>query len=137
MVVITGKNSKSIFVNENEFINGDIRFSKELSDKPDNHNKHSGKLLSYSKSGIMANPHHRKKHKEHLRQFQNRVAGSTGESKAKAKASSVFAVGGAVVGMAIFYFATQGDFIWALGGGVLGAGIGFLIGKNIDRAAKK
>jgi hypothetical protein len=45
----------------------------------------------------MARPHHRKGHKEHLKQFQNRTAGSTGESKAKAKASSVFAVGGAIV----------------------------------------
>ena len=85
----------------------------------------------------MARPHHRKGHKEHLKQFQNRTAGSTGESKAKAKASSVFAVGGAVVGFAIFYFATQGDFVWAFGGAVAGLVIGFLIGKNIDRAAKK
>jgi hypothetical protein len=85
----------------------------------------------------MARPHHRKGHKEHLKQFQNRTAGSTGESKAKAKASSVFAVGGAVVGFAIFYFATQGDFVWAFGGAVAGLAIGFLIGKNIDRAAKK
>ncbi|HEU4861092.1 MAG TPA: hypothetical protein VFT15_14695 [Chitinophagaceae bacterium] len=85
----------------------------------------------------MANPHHRKKHKEHLRQFQQRAASNTGESKARAKASSVFAVGGAVTGMAILYFATQGDFIWALGGGVVGTAVGYLIGKNIDRAAKK
>ena len=85
----------------------------------------------------MAKPHHRKGHKEHLKQFQNRVAGSTGESKVKSKASSVFAVGGAIVGGAILYFATQGDFLWAIGGGVLGAAAGYLIGKNIDRAAKK
>ena len=85
----------------------------------------------------MANPHHRKKHKAHLKQFQNRAASTTGESKAKAKASSVFAVGGAVVGLAILYFATQGDLVWALGGGVVGAAVGYLIGKNIDRAAKK
>ena len=85
----------------------------------------------------MARPHHRKGHKEHLKQFQNRTAGSTGESKAKAKASSVFAVGGAIAGLAILYFATQGDFVWALGGAVVGAAVGYLIGKNIDRAAKK
>ena len=85
----------------------------------------------------MANPHHRKKHKEHLKQFQNRAASTTGESKAKTKASSVFAVGGAITGLAILYFATQGDIIWALGGTVVGAAIGYLIGKNIDRAAKK
>jgi len=85
----------------------------------------------------MANPHHRKKHKAHLKQFQQRAVSGTGESKAKAKASSVFAVGGAVVGLAILYFATQGDFVWALVGGVVGALVGYLIGKNIDRAAKK
>ena len=85
----------------------------------------------------MARPHHRKGHKEHLKQFQNRTAGNTGESKEKAKASSVFAVGGAIAGLAILYFATQGDFVWALGGGVVGAGLGYLIGKNLDRSSKK
>ena len=85
----------------------------------------------------MARPHHRKGHKEHLKQFQNRAAGNTGESKAKAKASSVFAVGGAIVGMALLYFATQGDFVWALGGGLAGGLIGYLIGRGIDKAPKK
>ena len=85
----------------------------------------------------MARPHHRKGHKEHLKQFQNRAGGTTGESKAKAKASSVFAVGGAIVGLAVVYFATQGDFIWALGGTVIGAAIGYLVGKNIEKAGKK
>ena len=85
----------------------------------------------------MARPHHRKGHKEHLKQFQNRTTGSTGESKARAKASSVFAVGGAIAGLAIIYFATQGDFVWALGGAVVGAALGYLIGKNFDRVAKK
>lgn len=85
----------------------------------------------------MANPHHRKKHKAHLKQFQNRIASQTGESKEKAKASSVFAIGGAVVGMAILYFATQGDFVWAIGGALVGAAVGYLVGRNIDRAARK
>lgn len=85
----------------------------------------------------MANPHHRKKHKEHLRQFQQRTAAQTGESKEKASASTVFAVTGAVVGIAVLYFATQGNFIWAIGGGVLGGLIGYLIGKGVDKAPKK
>ena len=85
----------------------------------------------------MANPHHRKKHKEHLKQFQNRIASQTGESKQKAKGSSVFALGGFIAGLAIFYFATQGDFVWAAVGAVIGGAVGYLIGKNIDRAAKK
>lgn len=85
----------------------------------------------------MARPHHRKKHREHLRQFQQRAASKTGESKEKAKASTVFAVTGAVVGIAVLYFATQGNFIWAIGGGVVGALVGYLIGKSVDKAPKK
>jgi hypothetical protein len=77
-----------------------------------------------------------KGHKEHLKQFQNRAAGSTGESKAKAKASSVFAVGGAIVGLAVLYFATQGDFVWAIGGGVAGGSSWLFDGKGVDRAPK-
>ena len=85
----------------------------------------------------MANPHHRKKHKEHLKQFQNRVASQTGEPKAKAKASSVFGIGTAVAGLAVFYFATQGDFVWAAAGAIIGGVIGYLIGKSVDKAPKK
>lgn len=85
----------------------------------------------------MANPHHRKKHKSHLRQFQQRAASQTGESKEKTSASTVFAVTGAVVGIAVLYFATQGNFIWAIGGGIIGGVVGYLIGKNVDKAPKK
>lgn len=85
----------------------------------------------------MANPHHRKKHKGHLKQFKQRAASHTGESKEKAKASTLFGIAGAVVGIAILYFATQGDFIWAAGGGILGGIVGFMIGKGVDRQPKK
>jgi hypothetical protein len=86
---------------------------------------------------VMAKPHHRKGHKEHLKQFQNRTAGNTGESKAKARASSVFAIGGAVVGLIVLYLATQGDFLWAAAGGLVGGLIGYSVGKNIDKAPKR
>ena len=85
----------------------------------------------------MANPHHRKKHKSHLQQFQRRAKSHTGESKEKAKASTVFAIAGAVVGIAVLYFATQGDIVWALGGALVGGLIGYLIGKSVDKAPKK
>ena len=85
----------------------------------------------------MANPHHRKKHKAHLKQFQKRATISTVESKEKASASTVFGITGAVVGIAVFYFATQGDLIWALGGAAIGGLIGYLIGKSWDRKPKK
>lgn len=85
----------------------------------------------------MANPHHRKKHKAHLKQFQKRAAITTGESKEKAKASTVFAITGAVVGIGVLYFATQGDLIWALGGGVVGGAVGYLMGRSVDKSPKK
>ena len=85
----------------------------------------------------MANPHHRKKHKGHLKQFQQRAASHTGESKEKASAGTVFAIAGAVVGIAVLYFATQGNLVWALGGGLVGGLIGFLIGRSVDKAPKK
>jgi uncharacterized protein YcfJ len=83
----------------------------------------------------MARPHHRKKHKEHLRQFQHR--GDINTTDAKGKGSNVFAIVGGVVGMAILYFATQGDIIWGLGGAVAGGFVGYLLGKSIDKSAKK
>ena len=82
----------------------------------------------------MANPHHRKKHKEHLRQFQkNRI--ST-ETTAKGKAANIFALVGGVIGLAIAYFAS-GNIIWAVIGALAGGFIGYLTGKNIDNAGNK
>jgi uncharacterized protein YcfJ len=82
----------------------------------------------------MANPHHRKKHKEHLRQFQKNRIGST--STVKGKASNIFAVVGAVMGLAIAYFAS-GNLIWVAVGAVAGGLAGYFTGKNIDNAGKK
>lgn len=86
------------------------------------------------KNKFMANPHHRKKHKEHLRQFQHR--GDMQTEKAKGSGTTVFAIVGATAGLAILYFATQGNFLWAIAGAVVGGGIGYLIGKNIDKGSK-
>lgn len=83
----------------------------------------------------MARPHHRKKHKAHLRQFQHKSDINTID--AKGKGSTTIAVVGAVVGLAIFYFATQGDFIWAIIGGAIGAAGGYFIGRGLDKPAKK
>jgi hypothetical protein len=94
-------------------------------------------IISKFQIKIMANPHHRKKHKSHLKQFQNRVAGNTDIPKAKAKASSVFAIGGAIAGLIVFYLATQGNFMWAGIGAVIGGVVGYLVGKNIDKGGKK
>lgn len=83
----------------------------------------------------MANPHHRKKHKEHLRQYQqSQKSFSSGN---KAKGTSVFAIVGAVVGLAITYFATQGSLIWIIAGTLVGAGLGYIFGKSIDKSTEK
>lgn len=83
----------------------------------------------------MARPHHRKKHKAHLRQFQHKS--DIKDNVAKTKASTVFAIIGAVVGLAVFYFATQGNLIWGLVGTVIGAGAGYLLGNSLDHSGKK
>ena len=77
----------------------------------------------------MARSHHRTKHKEHLRQYKNKIAN---EGTAKSKASRVLAIGGAVFGLAVTYFATNGDVFWIAIALVVGAFIGYFIGRLID-----
>jgi 4-hydroxybenzoate polyprenyltransferase len=78
----------------------------------------------------MARPHHRKKHKEHLRQYQkNREPLAP---KIKSKATRVFAIVGAVIGLAVTYFISQGAPGWMIAGVAAGAGLGFLFGKSIE-----
>ena len=80
----------------------------------------------------MARSHHRKKHKEHLRQFKQK--GETTVSTPTSKASGVFAIVGAVIGLAISYFATQGSFVWISVGLVAGTAAGYLVGRKIDNS---
>ena len=80
----------------------------------------------------MARSHHRKNHKEHLKQFKHSHDTATSASKARTKASSVFTIAGALVGFAVSYFATQGSIIWVAVGLLTGAGIGYMIGKKVD-----
>ena len=79
----------------------------------------------------MARSHHRKKHKEHLRQFkhsQETVAGASGKSKTV----GIFTIIGAATGFAVGYFATQGVILWISIGILAGAAAGFYIGRRID-----
>jgi ABC-type dipeptide/oligopeptide/nickel transport system permease subunit len=83
----------------------------------------------------MARSHHRKKHKEHLRQYQkSRESYTTG---VKAKGTNIFAIAGAVIGLAIAYFAAQGNLVWIIVGVLAGGAAGYFIGKKIDTAAEK
>ncbi|MBL7762048.1 MAG: hypothetical protein JNL23_01355 [Chitinophagaceae bacterium] len=82
----------------------------------------------------MARSHHRKKHKEHLRQFKHTHEKST-SSTAKGKAVWVFTIGGAIVGLMITYFAAKGNIPWTLAGLLAGAILGFIAGKKLDKTA--
>ncbi|MEO7924603.1 MAG: hypothetical protein ABIR30_13060 [Chitinophagaceae bacterium] len=79
----------------------------------------------------MARSHHRKKHKEHLRQFRHsqETSASTG---GKGKSTGWFTAIGAALGFAVSYFATQGTIIWIAAGIIAGGIVGFYIGRNID-----
>lgn len=84
----------------------------------------------------MARSHHRKKHKEHLRQYQHTQEGVSVKAK-KAKVSGTIAVVGAILGIAIGYFATDGVLTWIAGGAVAGGLVGWLVGRYLDREAKR
>jgi uncharacterized protein YcfJ len=80
----------------------------------------------------MARSHHRKKHKEHLRQYQHSNEGGSAKSK-KAKVSGTFAIVGIVLGAAIGYFVTDGNPVWIAFGAVSGGLAGYLAGRYFDR----
>lgn len=82
----------------------------------------------------MANPHHRKKHKEHLKQFQQRQ--SNFSKDVKGSAANIFAIVGAVIGFAIAYFAS-GDLIWMVITALITGIAGYFTGKRIDNAGSK
>jgi len=83
----------------------------------------------------MARSHHRKKHKEHLRQFKH--SHDTTSPKIKSKASSVFTFIGMIIGLIISYFASNGIAIWTAIGALAGGLAGYFIGRGIDSEKKK
>lgn len=78
----------------------------------------------------MARSHHRKKHKEQLRQFKHKEG--TTWTTPKSKAANVFALMGAIVGLAVSYFSTDGALLWIAIGLVAGGSAGYLIGRKVD-----
>ena len=78
----------------------------------------------------MARSHHRKKHKEQLRQFKHKE--EEAYPKAKSKAANVFALVGAIIGLAVSYFASEGSITWIFIGLIAGGVAGYLIGRKID-----
>lgn len=78
----------------------------------------------------MARSHHRKKHKEHLREFKDRERAPS--PAAKTKAAIVFAIAGTILGLAITYFGTQSSITWMVIGSVAGAVVGYAVGRKVD-----
>lgn len=78
----------------------------------------------------MPTSRHRKKHKQ--QQHPTRV-----HTKRRGSAASVMAIAGAIVGLAVTYLASNANLIWVVIITILGAIIGFLIGKTLDKAAQK
>ncbi len=84
----------------------------------------------------MARSHHRKKHKEHLRQYQHNQEGGATSSK-KGKVSGTIAAVGIILGIAVGYFASDGNITWVGAGTVVGGIAGYLTGRYFDKEANK
>lgn len=84
----------------------------------------------------MARAHHRKKHKEQLRQFKQREE-NIGSPATRTRASWVFAIIGAITGLAITYFGTNGQTLWLAVGIAGGSLAGYFAGRSMDRDRSK
>ena len=83
----------------------------------------------------MARSHHRKKHKEHLRQYQHSHEAAT--STPKGKSVTVFIIMGAIIGLAISYFSSDRSVAWSIVGTLAGGTGGYFFGRNIDRQGRQ
>lgn len=84
----------------------------------------------------MARSHHRKKHKEHLKQYQH-AHESVSTAPPKGRTFQVFIVIGAVVGLSIAYFASDRSLLWSAVGTIVGGIAGYFLGKGIDKQNEK
>ena len=78
----------------------------------------------------MARSHHRKKHREHVKQFRQSHDTAT-SAGSNGKATTIVIVGG-LVGFAVAFFASGGVLLWMTLGLILGAAGGYFAGKKID-----
>ncbi len=77
----------------------------------------------------MARSHHRKKHKQHLRSYQQERGVS--QKSGRTKATGMFTLLGAATGFAIGFFAS-GSLLWLIIGAVAGGALGYWLGHRID-----
>lgn len=80
----------------------------------------------------MAKSHHRKKHKQHLRSYQQGQDITT--KPGRTKVTRMFTMLGAAAGFAIGYFASF-TLLWLIIGAIVGGAIGFWIGNKMDQPA--
>jgi hypothetical protein len=81
----------------------------------------------------MARSHHRKKHKQHVRQFKSTHDTNVSAASARNKVSGtwMFTIAGLILGGAVGYFAS-GAVLWIAAGALAGTATGYFIGKKID-----
>jgi ABC-type dipeptide/oligopeptide/nickel transport system permease subunit len=79
----------------------------------------------------MARSHHRKKHREHVKQFRQSHDTAT-SAGSNGKALTIVMIIGALTGFAVAFFASGGVLLWMTVGLVLGATGGYFAGKRID-----
>ena len=80
----------------------------------------------------MARSHHRKKHKTHLRQYQQTHEGGMARAK-KGNVIGTLIVIGVILGIAIGYFGSGGSVLWIAGLAVAGGLAGYITGRYLDR----
>lgn len=82
----------------------------------------------------MARSHHRKKHKQHVKQFKQSHDTGTAAAAAKTKVSGtwVFTIAGLALGLAVGFFAS-GTVLWIAVGAIAGTALGYYIGSRVDR----
>ena len=85
----------------------------------------------------MARSHHRKKHKSHVQHFRHSHDTNVTSVKSRAGAISVFTISGALLGLAIGYFVTEGTMLWLVVGLLAGGALGYIIGSRIDAQGKE
>jgi uncharacterized membrane protein YfcA len=78
----------------------------------------------------MARSHHRKKHKEQLRQFKHKDDSIA--PAVRTKASNIFTIVGAVIGSAVGYLVSHNSLVWAAIGLIVGIAAGYIIGRKAD-----
>ena len=78
----------------------------------------------------MARSHHRKKHKEHLRQFQEHQQTDRIRNR---KSTGTMVIIGIILGLAVGYFSSGSDPMWIAIGGIIGGLAGYLTGRLLDK----